>query len=272
MSSHDEIQDLIPDFAAGRASEADRRLLEAHLQDCAECRAIVEECAVTAADLKELVATELQSHPDPGQFARFAEGGLKEQDLQAFELHLDVCAECSEKLATIRLLEREVQYEVVADAASFVSPVRRGFREILARPVLVYGIAFAAVVILAVPVMRSLLRHGSPAGEEKVVQLAEQTRSGLSRQSITLSPDLATLILEIRFIPAPSRTYSIIVVAETGKTIHAGQLSVQEIQQGSIAVRIGAKDMPSGDYSAVLTGTPTEGEPLTVYYPFTIKR
>lgn len=274
MSSHDEIRDLIPDFAAGRASDADRQLLEAHLQGCAECRAILQECAATAADLRELTATETQHHPEPDRFALFTDGALKGEELHSFGLHLDLCAECSEKLATIRLLEREVEYEAAAGLGGRTSPTRGGFRKIFTRPALVYGIAFAAVALLAVPVMRSLLRSDSPAGDsdgEKVVQLAEQTRSGLSRQSITLSPEQVTLVLEIRFIPVPSRTYSIMVSAEVGTIIHAGQLSADEVQQGSVAVRISAKDLRAGDYSAVLTGAPTEGEPLRVYYPFTIK-
>ena len=275
MSSHDEIQDLIPDFAVGRSTDASRRLVETHLQDCAECRDFLEECAAAAADLRGLAAAESRHHPEPDQVALFTDGVLRGEDLRNFELHLDLCAECSEKLATIRLLERQVRYELVAGVNGRVSPVRRGLREFLARPVLVYGIAFAAVAVLAVPVVRSLLRSDSPpgvSGGEEVVQLAEQTRSGLSRQTITLFSEQKSLALEIRFIPALDRTYSITVATEAGRTIYASQLSVDQVQHGTVTMRLTAEDLLAGDYSAILTGTPTLGDPLRVYYPFTIKR
>jgi anti-sigma factor RsiW len=277
MSSHDEIQDLIPDFAAGRASHADRQLVEAHLRDCAECRGYLEECVKTAADLRELAIAVSAQHPEPDQFALFTDSALTGEQLRAFELHLDLCAKCSEKLATIRQLEREVQYEVAppANKPRHVSPAHTGFRRFIARPVWIYGVAIAAVVLLAVPVMRSLLEPKTPvngSGAEMVVQLAEQTRSGLSRRSITLSSEQTTLVLEIRFIPLLDRTYSITVVTDAGEAIQVRQLSAEEVQQGTVAVRISAKEMTSGDYSAVLTSTPADGEPLSVYYPFTIKR
>lgn len=277
MSSHSQLQEQIPDFVAGRASEADRQLMEAHLRDCAECRAILEECAAAVAELRNLANDEPQHHPEPDQFALFTDGALEGDDLQAFELHLDLCAECSEKLATIRQLEREVKYEATSFASSSgrVSPARTGLRKLFARPALVYGAALAAVALLAVPVMRSLLRSDSPtgvSGGEKFVQLAEQTRSGLSRQEITLLPEQKTLVLEIRFIPMLDRTYSVTVATEAGRTIYTSQLSAVQVQQGVVNLRLTADDLLAGDYSAILTSTPTLGDPLRVYYPFAIKR
>lgn len=275
MSSHNEIQDMIPDFAVGRASDADRQLIETHLRDCAECRAMVEECAAAATDLRELVATESLHHPEPGQFALFTDGALKGEGLLAFELHIDLCAECAEKLATINQLEREVDYTPAAGPAGSVSPARGGLRKNFTRPVLIYGVAFAAIALMAVPVVRSLLRSDSPpgiSGGEKVVQLAEQTRSGLSRQIITMSSEQKSLELEIRFIPLLDRTYSVTVATEAGRAIYTSQLSVDQMQNGAVTMRLIADDLLAGDYSAILTSTPTLGDPFRVYYPFTIKR
>jgi hypothetical protein len=58
MNEHNEISGLLPFYAAGRLGEADRRSVERHLADCAECR---EELALWRVTAGEVVAMDRET-------------------------------------------------------------------------------------------------------------------------------------------------------------------------------------------------------------------
>lgn len=279
MSTHDDIHDLIPDYAAGRLDSTAQSQVEVHLRDCEACRLWLEECRMAHEELAQLAAAELRAHPGPERFAQFVSGALAEGDRKHFQLHLDLCSDCAETLESIRRLEREVEYEdapaVTAQGRRQRAVAREGARRWYARPAVTYAIAFAMLVLVAVPVMRGIWTSGpSPMeGErEQVVRLSEQTRSALSRPMIQMNPALETLILEMRFRPESDRVHSVTLATDEGRLIKGEPLSPVQAQQGIASLRIESRQLGDGDYTAVLTSISKQGDTLRVYYPFTIKR
>lgn len=91
MNVHDHIDEIAPEFAAGRLDAETARAVELHLAACAECAAF----AVTLSDLSLGFRTGgrglLTPHPEPLRLADFADGRERDETVAG---HLASCATC----------------------------------------------------------------------------------------------------------------------------------------------------------------------------------
>lgn len=276
MYSHDDIMERIPDFALGSVSAADYEAITAHLRDCAECRAWLEDCRQIQDGLGA-VATE---HPEPMQMALYLRfpSDLDVLERERISLHLELCEECALRSRAIQEME---QKGVLEDVAVATQP-RRGSRSFLSavfeRPILVATLAIAGLLLIAVPVMR-LVQTGElivlvddlESVTQATIQLSEQTRSSLRAPSISASENQGHVFLELRFNPSEGAVYRVVVENDDGKSVLDQPLSANSVARGVVIIRLDPGELPPGKYVASIVPV-GDGAAVRVDYPFTLRR
>jgi anti-sigma-K factor RskA len=285
MINHETANDLIPEYVSGLLTRDEREQVETHLRECAECRDLVETCKQLSSELKTELRDELLQHPTTDELASFVLSSetLSEDNRLRVGFHLEVCKTCADDLLAVKGLSSEVRSpefphadtKTAAPGVSFGERVRRLF----ARPVVAFSVVAAALLLLAIPLLNQQFGDVSTTsvgtvgpGTELTVALAEQTRSGLSRRTITISREHQSVKFEMRFIHEGGRTYTVGVVSDAGETISHEELRPNEAQKGLAEIRLATDDLPDGDYTAVVSSVSAQGDSLSVFYPFTIKR
>jgi anti-sigma factor RsiW len=109
MADHDSIFTLIPYYANGTLSPEERRSVEQHLEECAECRALFEETVMT----KELGLTEpdeLLDHPHPQHLESFAvdSSSMEPAAAEWVRGHVERCGICRDALRILQSSAEEV--------------------------------------------------------------------------------------------------------------------------------------------------------------------
>ncbi len=276
MSAHEQIWELIPDFLKGRLTEADSRLVEEHIRDCAECREWMEECRALDSDLEEFARIELADHPDLELLGLFASSPKKvsDGDAASLKLHLEVCPKCKRIVdAAAEMGRQEFAAGVPAGALVPKVSILGSLFELVKRPAFAYGIAAVAVLAMLWPVGGQRL-NGTDSGShvvQEVVQLAELTRN-LSNASGTTIPSTKRIInLRVDFRGMADYRYTAVIQSDRGDALMREQLSPEAVAQGSIIIRLASNTSP-GKYSVVIVGTSPSGETTMTYYPFTVTR
>lgn len=285
MNDHDVIIELIPEYAQGRLTHEDSERVSAHLTGCSECRDLLDDCKAMAADLDDALSAELQNHPTSADLSKlvFSPGDLSLDARQLLAFHLAVCKDCAGDLEHVRALAQEATFEerpvaqrmLIGSNPGFIKRLRGAF----SRPLVAFSVVAVALLLLAIPLLNQRFGDVSTtsvgtvgSGAELTVALAEQTRSGLSRRTVTISREHQSVKFEMRFTHEGDRSYSVAVVSDAGKTISQELVEPEEAQKGLAQVRLATKDLPDGDYTAIVSSVSAQGDPLSVYYPFTINR
>jgi anti-sigma factor ChrR (cupin superfamily) len=285
MINHETAYELIPEYVSGLLTGYEREQVETHLRDCAECRQSVETCRQISVNLKAELRDELLHHPTTDEMASFALSPetLSEDNRRRVGFHLEVCKTCADDLFAVKGLGSDVQYDELPHAdtksASRADSFGERVRRLFARPVVAFSIVAASLLLLAIPLFNQQFGDDSTtsvgtvgSGTELTVALAEQTRSGLSRRTVTILPEHQSVKFEMRFLAQGDRNYTVRIATDAGNVIHQERLSVETAQQGLAEVALGVKMLPDGNYTAVVMSVTAQGDPLRVYYPFTIKR
>ena len=91
--SHEELEDLLADYAAGRLSADQRRFVEGHLADCASCRDAAGDIEEIAGRIAAQGEAMFGTHPETGALRRFvaAVGDAADPDVAT---HIASCASC----------------------------------------------------------------------------------------------------------------------------------------------------------------------------------
>jgi len=285
MTNHETTIDLIPEYVGGLLTQDERAQVESHLPECAECRELVETCRTLSVGLKSIMREEALAHPSTEELSIFAVSpeALAEDVKQRVSFHLEVCKECADDLLAAKGLDSEVQYDDLSKHSGKITLAPDRFadrvRRLFARPAVAFSAMVVVLALLAIPLLKSQF-GGSVApsqvdgrqGSELTVALAEQTRSGLSRRTVTILPEHESVKFELRFIPDRDRNYSVRITTEAGKVLHHEPLPAEIAHRGLAEVSLGTNMLPDGDYTAIVMSVTAQGDPLRVFYPFTIKR
>lgn len=275
MYSHDDIMELIPDYALGKVSAEDHEAITAHLRDCAECRAWLEDCRQINDGLGAVAA----EHPEPMQMALYLRfpGDLETPERERIALHLELCDECALRSRAIQEME---QKGVLEDVTVATTP-RRGSRSFLSavfeRPILVATLAFAGLLLIAVPVMR-LVQTGEmvvlvddlEAVTQATIQLTEQTRSSLRAPSISASENEGHVFLEVRFNPVQGMSYRVVIENDDGESVLDKPLAAGSAARGVAIIRLDPGELPPDKYVASIVPV-GDGSGVRFDYPFTLQ-
>jgi hypothetical protein len=151
--TYDPCQDDLPGYVSGRLEGEDRRRIEAHLEECGDCRAIADTWKRLASGIHEGGVAMLEAHPAEMElrdhalgFAHGAQGRI--------ERHIEMCAICA--------LDVEAWRSRAASAAAKRSP-----RDGRKRVTIVASVSAAAGLILGAGLATLLKRAPTepPAGE-----------------------------------------------------------------------------------------------------------
>jgi len=94
LNEHEELQEDLPAYAAGRLEDAATERLEAHLRECEGCREMVDTLKEFASALREGGEALFEPHPAESTLKSYARGEVI-AERGRIERHLEVCATCS---------------------------------------------------------------------------------------------------------------------------------------------------------------------------------
>ena len=94
MTSHEEIQEQIPAYAASRLAPAEARRLEEHLASCEACRELLATTKGIAGAIREGGASMFEPHPAELALRDHAGGKAGPEERARIAKHIESCATC----------------------------------------------------------------------------------------------------------------------------------------------------------------------------------
>ena len=199
--AHDRIAQLVSRYAAGDVESSERAEVEAHLESCAECRALIDTASLIG-DARKAGPDSMFAHPEARLLSRFA---LRRSTMPAeahsfVAEHLDSCEACADAVRLAResaALDRDVperrpaiEHAPRADRApSAPPPLSRGLWDLLKGTLLRPELAFAYLALIAVltPIaLRSFERP--PASRPTEIATMSDAATVLPSEAVSLSP------------------------------------------------------------------------------------
>ena len=179
MTSHDALQESIPDYLAGRLEEGERDRLERHLEDCEDCAAMAGTWAEIVGGLRDGGAELLSPHPEPTELRDHARSGEASAELRD---HLQTCATCAIEVdAWRRWLSESRQAAPAPRRRSFLSSVL---------PVAAGLLVGALLTTLAMQGLRT-----DPGGATPLLILEPPLRGAATSGTVRLSPERPYVLL-----------------------------------------------------------------------------
>ena len=166
---------LIPWYVNGTLGEEERLQVDAHVPECAACRALLEHARLSRDIGERTPAAELEEgHVDSRLLVRFHEapGEIDSEPRGRIQLHLDRCAVCHDALSILEELSRMPP----SSALHEVAPVRRGFWRVLVDRFLGPGPALAYLMLVMILVVWQPSRVPGPAENRAIEVLPLATR------------------------------------------------------------------------------------------------
>jgi hypothetical protein len=162
MADHEQCQEDVAAYVAGRLGGEGARRLEAHVAECDDCAAVVESWLEIAEGFWQGGVALLEAHPDTAEIRAYVSGTASSDVHARIERHLGTCAPCSLEVRTGR-----TRHTVVP------------FRPARAKTVSWFGIpaSLAAMLLLGVGI-GFFFRFGSPPETELSPAVSAPTWSG----------------------------------------------------------------------------------------------
>jgi hypothetical protein len=247
-TDHEQIQQEIAAYLAGRLTDAESKTVRDHIEACESCAEVVEAWTPVVHGFRAAGKELLEPHPDSQELLQFARGEITGSD--SLKTHLETCPTC--------LLEVEGARAGSALAEAKPEKVVRSVQ-----PIRYVAMALAAGLVLGVGLMTLVLDPGSGFkgldGASQLYTLEETVRS--TGDTMILEVEPGSTVLPLVLLPAipddasPEARFTFEILNEQGETGWSGNYSAAELNhylEVSGVLTLMVPTLPEGAYTMQL--------------------
>ena len=281
-----KLKDLLPWYLNQTLSDDEVKKVEAHLNECADCRKELGEIKWLSSGVKEHNEVIKSSHIESERLVVFSEEpeSLDPDEATAIENHLRSCPSCYEELQTLKRASLELEALDRKEKSKLVqrSTVWEKVSERLIWLVRKHVFAYIIIILLVYPAGRWLFRSSQPGtpsipkvASEKVYLLSEQTREATEPISVFRNSKDKQVRVGVPFwVDLENESYELVINTESGQTIFSIKDFTDFGNQGFFQLALNTDSILDGRYILIIRETNKKDSTIfsETHFPFQIIR
>ncbi len=280
--SNKNTRDLIIDFLDGSLDDRTGSKVSRHLQECQDCRSLVDEYRQTIDGVRGFFAVSAREHAGNESLVSYVDSPdqMNREQREKIELHLELCSACRKKADML---------QTVADSSAQSEPSSLSQRlwtwweslvvPLKVRPVMAFAAA-AVIVLLMAPLGVVMWSHFTDKSSMTFVQTAdavwlhELRRSDQGKPVVPLRND--RFVVGLSFMAFfDEESYQLRLQSTSDEVLHQRQVLPRDFAPGGrLLIEVEASGLTAGEYRLVViaNSTVTGEEYVHTVFPFILSR